>query len=406
MTVLRPVPVALATALLLALAGCGSGDDGPTTTSSAAGARPTPRAATTDVGGVRPFAASSVWNQRVSGASAALDSPRMIRLAAESPGPADDISRRSRLNRRRLFVNTRGWAPPVYRVGTGRPVRLLCRQGRCVAGGGAVPSELRLPDDASSDPGHDGWMILVDEQQDLVWDLWRARRVGDTISYQFSRRWRLSGDGAGILESAATPRTPSVRGSGVPLLAGLIRPQELRAGRIEHALAISVPSPAAGRFVRPASTTNGLGPVGSLPEGARLRLKADAATRALRAAGRLRTSDPAVVDPAEINRANPLVSSSAIEGGDDASTLTGDGSTGRLDTVRERSARAIVRALREYGAIVVDRADAPTLYAQSNVDYGRLLYGNELGELRLTDFEVVDLGRELEDDDAPEEAVR
>ena len=73
--------------------------------------------------------------------------------------------------------------------------------------------------------------------------------------------------------------------------------------------------------------------------------------------------------------------------GDDASTLTGDGSTGRLDTVRERSARAIVRALREYGAIVVDRADAPTLYAQSNVDYGRLLYGNELGELRLTDFD-------------------
>ncbi len=405
MTPRRSVPVALATAMLLALAGCGSGDDGATTTSSATpGTRTTPRAATSDAGGDQPFAASSVWNQRVAGASADLDSPRMIRLAAASPGPRDDISRRSRLNRRRLFVNTRGWAPPVYRVGTGRVVRLVCRQGRCVAGGGAVPSELRLPDDASSDPGHDGWMILVDEQQDLVWDLWRARRVGDTISYQFSRRWRLTGDGAGILESADTPRTPSVRGSGVPLLAGLIRPQELRAGRIDHALAISVPSPAAGRFVRPASTTNGLGPARSLPEGARLRLKADAATRALRAAGRLRTSDPAVVDPAEVNRSNPLVSSSTIERDD--SSLAGDGSTGRLDTVRERSARAIVRALREYGAIVVDRADAPTLYAQSNYDYGRLLYGNELGELRLSDFEVVDLGRELDDDDAPEEAVR
>jgi len=47
-------------------------------------------------------------------------------------------------------------------------------------------------------------------------------------------------------------------------------------GQIDHALAISVPAPATRNYVPPASTTDGNGATGSLPEGARIRLKADA----------------------------------------------------------------------------------------------------------------------------------
>ena len=47
---------------------------------------------------------------------------------------------------------------------------------------------------------------------------------------------------------------------------------ELRKGRIDHALAINLPAPRAGVFAWPAQRTDGTGPLDALPEGARLRL--------------------------------------------------------------------------------------------------------------------------------------
>ena len=47
---------------------------------------------------------------------------------------------------------------------------------------------------------------------------------------------------------------------------------ELKAGRIDHALAINLPAPRAGVFAWPAQRTDGTGPPTALPEGARLRL--------------------------------------------------------------------------------------------------------------------------------------
>ena len=111
---------------------------------------------------------------------------------------------------------------------------------------------------------------MFDVGQPIAYDLWRARREDDgTISYNFMRKWDLDGSGF------QAPQTVSARGSGLPLFAGLIRPKELQAGLINHALAISVPGPAQGVFVQPASSTDGNGRVSSLPEGARIRLKAN-----------------------------------------------------------------------------------------------------------------------------------
>ena len=47
---------------------------------------------------------------------------------------------------------------------------------------------------------------------------------------------------------------------------------ELKTGRIDHALAINLPAPRAGMFAWPAQRTDGTGPPTALPEGARLRL--------------------------------------------------------------------------------------------------------------------------------------
>jgi hypothetical protein len=61
--------------------------------------------------------------------------------------------------------------------------------------------------------------------------------------------------------------------TGFPLIAGLIRMDELARGRIDHALAISIPGARAGVFAWPAQRTDGtLVSDDALPEGAHLRL--------------------------------------------------------------------------------------------------------------------------------------
>ena len=137
------------------------------------------------------------------------------------------------------------------------------------------------------------------------------------------RKWDLDGSGF------QAPQTVSARGSGLPLFAGLIRPKELQAGLINHALAISVPGPAQSVFVQPASSTDGNGRINSLPEGARIRLKANV----------------------EVPRPTDPKTGKAI----------------RMTPQQRRMSDAIVAALRTYGAIVVDRAAVPTLYAQRDV---------------------------------------
>ena len=59
----------------------------------------------------------------------------------------------------------------------------------------------------------------------------------------------------------------------LPLVAGTMLISELQAGRIEHALAISVPNARAGVFAFPAQRSDGTSAdPAAIPEGARLRL--------------------------------------------------------------------------------------------------------------------------------------
>jgi hypothetical protein len=380
--------LAVAGATIL-LVGCGgeSKDKTPTTTTRTTAVRTTTVAppttavdTTQDIGGTNPFAASSPWNTPVQSLDRAGRSTTMIRLAAQQPVRPEDQTRlqrkRSYLN---LAINLTGWAPGVYPVGAGEVTTLVCRQDPCGKAGDLPPKELRLPADLIADSGHDGWIILVDQSTDTVWDLWRSRKVGNTLSFEFVRKWALDGDGIGVPASREPNRIPSVRGSGLPMLAGLIRPRELRAGRIPHTLAMAVPGPASTNFVLPAGTTNGLAQRNSLPQGARIRLKPSAYRR---------------LNQRRV-RSNRIV------------TINGRRQRSKAIIVQEgrrkrsKGATAVLQALYTYGAIIVDRADSPTLYAQRNADYRNLLASNSLSELKLRDFEVVSLGRVFRDPAAP-----
>jgi hypothetical protein len=330
----RRVEAATVLAAALALTACGGARQTPTKTvttvtraPASAGAQTTGTAGTTgqsasdaSLAALRPFAATSPWNTPVDTSAVDPNSTRYMRaLVTQRIGTVEtgnrQVSQTVRTLPGALFVNTFKWAPPIVDVSGGRPTHIVCRQlpGNC----GDPVSTLNVPTNVSPLPQYDGWFTVTDRSRGVAYDFWRARRSADggTISYQIARRWDLNGPGF------LKPTEVSARGSGLPLFAGVIVPQEIRAGAIDHALAIALPGPAQRNYVQPASRTDGIGSLSSLPEGARIRLKASFRL------GRVPTG------------ANP------------------------------KAAAAIVAALKRYGAIVVDRARVPTLFAQQNFDW-------------------------------------
>jgi hypothetical protein len=294
----------------------------------------------------RPFSADSPWNTTAAGTPIDRRSDRwieesQIRVAQVQQENGEFVEKERRL-RAGLVINTTKWTVPVFgNTQEGAVERIaICRQFDC--GEDAVTSVV-IPLDACPDPRYDGWMTVVDSTTRSAYDFWRARCEADgSISYHYVKRWEL--DGPGFQENLGV----SARGSGLPLFAGLITPEEIRDGRIDHALAIAVPGAATRRYVRPASRTNGTGRRTSLPEGARIVLK----------------------KKAERKLTDRLVRNKA----------------------QRRTARIIIEALQRYGAIVVDRSKTPTMFAQRNANWTNILPLNLLQDLRLEQFRAVQAG--------------
>jgi hypothetical protein len=83
--------------------------------------------------------------------------------------------------------------------------------------------------------------------------------------YHYNVRW------SGVPPRDRSGRPFGSRGAGVPYLAGLVRPCEVRRRRIAHALAFAYDYPSAD-FVYPATKSDGAGPPDGMAEGTRLQL--------------------------------------------------------------------------------------------------------------------------------------
>lgn len=343
-----------------------TGSTGPTGTT---GAEVT--AGTDPLAGGRFFSASSPWNTRADSLPIAGDSARMLDLAMrrravrEVPGEQGVETIVRRVNEG-LFINTEAWAPLIVEAGgsDAQATRFVCRQSKCGAGPPNVPKTLSIPSETTPDPRYDGWLSVIDRQNGVGYDFWRARRqTGDLISYQYAKAWTLDGPGFSKPVEEDPERAVGARGSGLPLFAGVISPSGAGSGRIDHALAISVPGLARRNFVQPASVTDGVGSPRSLPAGARIRLRANV-TAERRALGLGAGRNREAVRPGEQER--------------------------------RATVESILQALREYGAIVVDRAAVPTLYAPKGTSR-KWLRGGELSWLSLSDFEVIQLPKIYKD---------
>lgn len=74
--------------------------------------------------------------------------------------------------------------------------------------------------------------VVVDLDARCEYDLWQARRSDGGWEASWAGGISMDGDGA-------YPHGMSTRGSGLASLGGVIWPDELQSGRIEHALAFS-----------------------------------------------------------------------------------------------------------------------------------------------------------------------
>ncbi|MCX8040499.1 MAG: hypothetical protein RMM29_07665 [Planctomycetota bacterium] len=195
--------------------------------------------------------------------------------------------------------------------------------------------EVPIPPDAHPDPAGDAHLILVDWEQGWAWDMWGVLRLPDGRWCSFTgMRYRIDGDGvfdpawfAAEIGESIHLYGPS-RASGVPAVAGLIMHDEVRAGRIAHKLAFGCLAPALLKHSPPATWTDG-GLPGGIPQGTIIQL------------------DPAL-------------------------------DLGRFPL--SPGARAVARALQEYGAVLCDFAGGATLYGEGAWAHPGMRWEGLLGE--------------------------
>lgn len=251
----------------------------------------------------------------------------------------------------RLYLNKEDWSIPVYFIEsdiTPKHHVMAIKQG--IYGKGFGPDNIiPIPDNAVPSPPVDGdnHLAIIDKQKGLEWGMWWARQ---TPSGEWSAGLGAVTDlvGSGVAppwnESNSPYASHRARASGFPLIAGLIRPEEVASGRIDHALVFAYPYVRTEYFISPASTAQAQTPQtrdsdNGMPMGARIQL-------------------------------NPLLD------------IT--------DLNLSPSAQVIARALQEYGAYLGDYAGANVLYLDNSPEalaaWDGVLDSEDLGGVFTADF--------------------
>lgn len=223
----------------------------------------------------RPFSPESFWNERLGdGAPLAADSGQTVQKLVNQTRSHDE------------WINTTEYSAPVYTVSRKQatvPVHVDTPSSMFTNADDAARLERRLsevpiPPAARPADGTDRHMVIWQPATDRMWELWIAHHSSrDGCEWGHDEPGWHAAWGARINRVSKHPgRVPApfgARASGLPMAGGLIRTSELDAGRIDHALALAVPEVTPEKFVWPATRTDGdsTSP-NAIPEGTRFRL--------------------------------------------------------------------------------------------------------------------------------------
>lgn len=302
------------------------------------------------------YAPNSAWNQSATGAAVLPQSDQQIlRLYRVLLGDNSSLHPCGTVVQPfpYVFINYDDFSVPVSRTGSEQQSVLV----RDYAGNPQLtnPSLPMAPDGTVSLPAPagsirpagpqsreaDGWLVLYDLQRFLEYDFWDATTARDAAGNS------LGGGQVGtrVLEAGAIeffdvrgpgsnrPTFASARATGPPLLAGLILPEDVEHGIIDHALAFAMPG------LRNTNTTNPGEP-----------FSADYFYPASTTEVGCYSTDPlALAAGQRIRLRSSLV--------DDAGNMIDEAQLAQVT-------RMFLRALRNYGAYLVENAGAFAFYAE------------------------------------------
>jgi hypothetical protein len=181
------------------------------------------------------------------------------------------------------WMNTYAYSVPVYTVGPEQrrvPVTLDTSGGSADLLARVLRSGVPIPPGAKPAAGSDASMVVEQPATNSLWELWEAH---DENGVWHARWGGKMNDVSGSPGYYTNPSDWGGSGTSLSLLGGLIRISELRAGRIDHALALAIPHAAARIFAFPAQRTDGNDPnPNQIPEGTRFRLPASLNVEALK----------------------------------------------------------------------------------------------------------------------------
>lgn len=220
----------------------------------------------------RPFAADSVWNERV---------PAQVRLSPESSTYVADLEHQ--VQEVGPWINTTSYSVPVYTVGSGVPlVPVKLDQ----SGSGSVGELARafargvpIPAGARPAAGTDKSLVIWQPSSNTLWEFWLAHAIDGVWHAKWGGKMTDVSSNPGYFDH---PADWGASATSLSLLGGLMRISELRSGHIDHALALAVPEAQAGHFVYPAQRDDGResSPT-AIPEGTRFRLDPNLNVKAL-----------------------------------------------------------------------------------------------------------------------------
>jgi hypothetical protein len=170
-------------------------------------------------------------------------------------------------------------ANPVYTVPADQPtVAVTLNRPPTVDNAGlrAALSAVPLPAGAVASECPDRVIIVSQPSRNRMWELWHARQIGGRWVADWGGATRHASTNHGAYGPSDWPGAKDYWGasaSSLTLYGGMIRLDELRRGRIDHAMSLSLPEVAAGRWAAPARRTDGrLTSPDAIPYGAHFRL--------------------------------------------------------------------------------------------------------------------------------------
>jgi len=202
----------------------------------------------------RPFSDDSIWNTKI---------PANAKIHPNSDKMIAHLKSSSYSDGGHFSINIYSWSVPVYDAYADTPRVTIYRDD-----GSVYYTNVPMPKGAQADPQEDRHMCVVDWDNKVEWDFFNLRWEANQWRAHLCRPWDLYGSGVN------PNRVWGCRGSSVPLLAGLIRPEEIEAGVIPHALVFAYWLPRRGwKVYPPAATTDGKSDdIYAIREGARIQL--------------------------------------------------------------------------------------------------------------------------------------